>query len=115
MLQIYGYKYISNYLSYHEIKIRINELEYINAKIYKLSSNGEIEFEFKISDKLEFLIFLVISQYKLKNNKLSQVYLINPIWLKNYKYKKIKSLIYANYNKIPNIQNINDLNSVGSR
>ena len=106
-----GYKFITKYLSLSTASIPIkynNSLYNIKTEIYKLSNGGKIEFN--ISDKLKILILLAISQNNFNNNELYPMYLINPQWLSQYRYDKIKSLI--DNKNIQNIPNINDLSKV---
>ena len=68
-----------------------------------------------INDKLKALILLIISEYNLYDNKLHKVYLINPLWLEQYKYREIKNLIDEKIKEILNLNiNFNDLNSVST-
>ena len=47
-----------------------------------------------ISDRLKVIVLLAISQcYEYPKNKLIKIYLINPEWLEQYKYKDIKSSV----------------------
>ncbi len=85
-------------------------MDQIPVEIYKLPSE-ETKIS-DISDKLKVLILLIIFQNNLGENKLDEAYLINPEWLRQYKYKKINLLIEENQE----IQNLNlqsnDLKSV---
>jgi len=82
-----GYKFIEKYLSSFIIDIPIkhnNESYKIKTKIYKLTSEGIIDY--MISDKLKVLILLAISQNNYINNQRYDIYLINPKWLERYNY-----------------------------
>ena len=90
-----GYNYISEYLSYTKTEIKIKDKnhnsEKIPVEIHKISLN-----EKNISDisyKLKVLILLTIFQNNLSEKKQFEAYMINPEWLKEFKYKKIKILI----------------------
>ena len=109
-----GYNFISQYISYDKVAIPINHNHHkydINASIYKLTPDGNIET--RISDKLKTLIFLVISQYYNIYNTPQKVYLINPKWLKQFNYSKIIKQIHEKINN-PSHLNLTDLNSISS-
>jgi len=59
------------------------------------------------------LILLTIFQNNLSENKLDGVYMVNPEWLKQFKYQKIKMLIDEKFKKIQGLNLIpNNLTSV---
>ena len=71
--------------------------------------------DFNISDRLKVMLLLAVSQIydDYRENKLSKIYLINPEWLEQYKYKKIKSLVLEKSNEIIKLWNYSyDLNSL---
>ena len=106
----HGYKFILKYLTYNKIDIPIlvkNNTDNISTEIYKIDNQGKIGF--RISEKLKLFMLLAISQNNLKDSKLHEVYLINPFWLNQFKYNKIKLLIDDKYKKFPPI---NELNSI---
>ena len=110
-LLIKGYDFFDkNYLPYNKVKIPV-QYDTMDVIIYKLIKGNKIKF--RISDKLKTLLLMAFSQNKLYDNYLHDIYLINPDWLNQYKYKKIKKLINDNYQKIENINiNYTKLNSV---
>ena len=57
------------------------------------------------------MLFLAFSQYYDDYNTPQKVYLINPKWLKQFNYDKIKNLIYEKNNNIPTL-NLIELNSI---
>ena len=85
-----GYDYIEKYI--------INA----NKKFTKTLDKNSIKLieEYKISENLQTLIYIVIKQEKLiksdiliENNKYQNIFLINKKWLLNYQYEKLCSLI----------------------
>ena len=71
--------------------------------------------DFNISDRLKVMLLLAVSQIydDYPENKLSKIYLINPEWLEQYKYKKIKSLVLEKSNEIIKLWNYSyNLNSL---
>ena len=67
-----------------------------------------------ISDRLKVMLLLAVSQiYDYPENKWIKIYLINPQWLEQYKYKDIKSLVSKESNEITKLWNYSyDLNSL---
>ena len=87
-------KYVKSNLIQFNINL-VNQQYLVQANIYKINSNGEIEDEYKPSSKLKTLLLLSISQqYNIGQSKDEKVYLINPEWLKELQYEKIKSFVY---------------------
>ena len=87
-------KYVKSNLIQFNINL-VNQQYLVQANIYKINSNGEIEYEYKPSSKLKTLLLLSISQqYNIQQSKDEKVYLINPEWLKELQYEKIKSFVY---------------------
>ena len=115
MLLNQGYNFIEKYLPYNKVDMPIiynyNKFDTIPIRIYKIINGNKVEF--RISDKLKTLLLMAYSQIKLYDNNSHEVYLINPQWLKQYKYNDISNLISEKHKKIQNL-NIayNDLNSV---
>ena len=68
--------------------------------------------QFNISDKLKVLILLIISQNNFENNKSHEVYLVNPEWLKLYRYESIKILIKEKYKEMPNIKDLESVSTI---
>ena len=68
-----------------------------------------------ISERLKVLLLLAISQKYVPSNNLEKIYLINPKWAEEYKYKEIKSLINQISNEILNkLDKSYDLNSLST-
>ena len=109
MIKKGGYNFISQYLSFHGVRIPVGNNYYIEIHVYKLTPDGNIET--RISDKFKALLFLAFSQYYNDYNTPQKVYLINPKWLKQFNYDKIKNLIYGKNNNIPTL-NLTELNSI---
>ena len=106
-----GYEFISKYLSYNKFDIPIKNKNYIPIEIYKLTNEGEIMSD--ISNKLKVLILLTFFQNNLDESKLDGVYMVNPEWLMQFKYKKIKMLIDEKFKKIQDLNLVpNNLKSV---
>ena len=106
----YGYHFIDNYLSTRLIKYQFNN-KIIQANIYKLTQDGKIEDipiekpivknKYIPSERLKVMLLLAVSQlYKIKENEIKKVILIEPKWLGNYNYEDIMSLVYNAYQKI---------------
>ena len=95
-----GYEFLDKYLPNNKVKINA-QYDTIDVIIYKLIKDNKIKF--RISDKLKTLLLMAYSQNKLYDNKLHDIYLINPNWLNQYGYKKIKKLINDNYQQMQNI------------
>ena len=100
LLLTQGYEFLNKYLPYNKVNILV-QYDTINVIIYKLIKGNKIEF--RMGDKSKTLLLMAFSQNKLYDNKLHDVYLINPNWLNQYEYKKIKKLINNNYQQIQNI------------
>ena len=109
MIKKRGYNFISQYLSFNGVHIPVGNNYNIEIHVYKLTPDGNIET--RISDKFKALLFLAFSQYYNDYNTPQKVYLINPKWLKQFNYDKIKNLIYGKINNIPTL-NLTELNSI---
>jgi len=86
-----------------------NQITNVSANIYKITPDGKIEYI--PSDKLKVMILLSLYQKYNFENIPQKVYLIDPQWLKQYEYEKIKKLVDADLNKINNFGKLSyDLN-----
>ena len=66
-----------------------------------------------VNNRTKVLMLLAISQIYIKANKLEKIKLINPKWLEEYDYSKIKSFINKNVSNIKTIWNHEyDINSL---
>ena len=67
----------------------------------------------EISERLKVLILFALSQQYILENQLQRVYLMNPNWFNQFKYKEIESYIKSKYNKIYNSWTLSyDINSI---
>ena len=99
-----GYNYISQYLSYTKTEIKIKENNHsaqIHIEIHKIPKTEKKTPD--IFDKLKVLLLLTIFQNNLDEKKSFEVYIINPDWLMEFKYKKIKKSL----EEIEEAQNLN--------
>ena len=68
-------KYVKSNLIQFNINL-VNQQYLVQANIYKINSNGEIEYEYKPSSKLKTLLLLSISQkYNIEQSKDEKAYL----------------------------------------
>ena len=109
-----GYSnFINKFSSSNLINFNINynnQIYNVSANICKLTSDGKIEYI--LSDKLKVMLLLSVYQKYNFENISEKVYLMNPQWLEQYEYKKIKKLIDDNFNKINSLGKLSyDLNS----
>ena len=109
----------SNYLINNQESFNAHKLEKTNNfnpnGSKKLKANKiKIENDTNdISDRLKVLLLLALSHLYNKENTLEKAYLINPEWLGQYNYKKIKSIVDDKSNQIIQIWNSSyDLNSL---
>ena len=95
------------------INFTINYQNYpfnVQANIYKLAADGKTEYI--PSNKLKVMILLSVYQNSNLENIPQKIYLMNPDWLKQYEYKKLKNMIDNNFNKIKTLGTLSyDLNS----
>ena len=109
-----GYKqFIKKYYCSNLIQFSINynqsPLE-VKAHIYKLMSDGNIEYI--PSEKLKIIILLYYFQENIPENQCQKVYLINPKWLECYEYKNIKKILDTKKDEIKKLGKLSyDLNS----
>ena len=73
------------------INFKINQNYIVQANIINLTDDGKLVYQ--PSDRLKTMILFAVSQQYFNENQKEKVYLMNPEWLKEYKYNEIKEKV----------------------